>query len=89
MTRTDPFSDVIKSACADAIKQVLNITDIPPRRLLTIAQASAYLALSEREIYNMISNGELPAVAHRRRRMLDIRDLEAWIAGHKADPNNA
>jgi excisionase family DNA binding protein len=43
-----------------------------------------YLALSEREIYNMIANKDLSGVRHGRRLMLDIRDLDVWIATHKA-----
>jgi|GEM_PF-832759 len=84
MTAADPLSAMIKAACQAAIKETLNISDIQPRRLMTAQEAAIYLALSEREIYNMISNRELFGVRHGRRLMLDIRDLEDWIATHKA-----
>ncbi len=61
-----------------------NIGDISPRRLMTVQEGAVYLALSEREIYNMLANKELTGVRHGRRLMLDIRDLEDWIAAHKA-----
>jgi excisionase family DNA binding protein len=75
---------MIKAACQAAIKEAMQISDISPRRLMTAQEASVYLALSEREIYNMLSNKELTGVRHGRRLMLDIRDLEEWIAAHKA-----
>jgi excisionase family DNA binding protein len=76
---------MIKAACHAAIKEAMNnIGDISPRRLMTAQEASVYLALSEREIYNMLANKELAGVRHGRRLMLDIRDLEDWIAAHKA-----
>jgi excisionase family DNA binding protein len=84
MTAPNPLSSIIKSACESAIKEALNIGDLSPRRLLNVEEAAAYLSLSEREIYNMISNKDLAAVRHGRRVMVDIRDLEHWIALHKA-----
>lgn len=51
---------------------------------MTVQEAAVYLALSEREVYNMIANKELNGVRHGRRLMLDIRDLDVWITAHKA-----
>ena len=79
MTRTDPLSEMIEAACESAIKRAMNISDVSPRRLLTVQQTAVYLALSEREIYNMITNKELIGVRHGRRIMIDMRDLESWI----------
>jgi len=84
MTDTDPLSQMIEAACEAAIKRAMKIGDISPRRLLTAQEAATYLALSEREVYNMIANKELTDVRHGRRLMVDIRDLEQWIASHKA-----
>jgi excisionase family DNA binding protein len=84
MTSTDPLSAMIKSACQAAIQEVLHISDLSPRRLMTVQEAAVYLTLSEREIYNMIANKELAGVRHGRRTMLDIRDIDQWIAVHKA-----
>jgi excisionase family DNA binding protein len=80
---TDPLSRMIEAACEVAIRRAMNISEISPRRLLTVEEAAVYLTLSEREIYSMISNNELAGVRHGKRRMLDIRDLDAWIASHK------
>ncbi|HWF45993.1 MAG TPA: helix-turn-helix domain-containing protein [Bryobacteraceae bacterium] len=84
MTPGDPLSSIIKIACVAAIKEAFHISDLSPRRLLNVEDAAAYLSLSEREVYNMISNKDLGAVRHGRRVMLDIRDLDEWIAIHKA-----
>jgi excisionase family DNA binding protein len=79
----DVLSEMIETACESAIKRVFNISDLSPRRLLTIAEAAIYLAISEREIYNMLANKELRAVRHGRRIMIDIRDLEVWVEANK------
>jgi excisionase family DNA binding protein len=81
---TDVLSQLVEAACGAAIKEAMNITDIPPRRLMTIKETSTYLAISEREVYNMLANNELLGVRHGRRVMIDVRDLETWIAAHKA-----
>ena len=67
------------------MKRVMGVTDISPRRLMKVAEASKYLALSDREIYNMIANKEFKAVKQGRALMLDIRELEAWIERKKAE----
>ena len=83
MPRTDVFSEIIEAACETAVRRAMNISDISSRRLLTVQEAAVYLALSEREVYNMLANKDLNRVRHGRRLMVDIRDLEEWIAGHK------
>jgi excisionase family DNA binding protein len=75
---------MIQAACEAAVRRAMNISDISPRRLLTAQEAAIYLALSEREVYNMIANKDLTGVRHGRRLVVDIRDLEEWIATHKA-----
>jgi excisionase family DNA binding protein len=81
----DAFSRVIEQAVESAVRKALNVSEATNgRRLLSAGEAAAYLGLSKREIYNMISNGQLVAVAHGRRKMLDIRDLEKWIEQNKA-----
>jgi excisionase family DNA binding protein len=81
----DPFSQIIRAACEDAIKGILKISDISPRRLLSVEETATYLNLCEREIYSLISSKELVGVRHGRRQMLDIRDLESWIDDRKGD----
>jgi excisionase family DNA binding protein len=83
-TQFDPLSQMIRVACKDAVKAALNIGDISPRRLLSVEQTAIYLCLSEREIYNMLSTKQLAGVRHGKRLMVDIRDLEKWVEGHKA-----
>jgi excisionase family DNA binding protein len=76
---TDALQQAIEQAVEAAIRKALNINDATNRRLLSVEEGAVYLALSKREVYNMIATGELPAVTHGRRRMLDIRDLDVWI----------
>ncbi|MFZ0590939.1 MAG: helix-turn-helix domain-containing protein [Bryobacteraceae bacterium] len=84
MTGTDSLSQMIEAACEAAIKRAMKISDISPRRLLTVQEAAVYLALSEREVYNMIANKELIGVRHGRRLMVDLRDAEHWIECNKS-----
>jgi excisionase family DNA binding protein len=84
MTKTDSLSQVIEAACETAIKRAMNISDVSPRRLLTVQEAAVYLALSDREVYNMIANKELKGVRHGRRLMVDLRDAEHWIECNKS-----
>jgi excisionase family DNA binding protein len=83
-TGADAFSQMIEAAVESAMKRVMGMTDISPRRLMKVAEASKYLALSDREIYNMIANKEFTAVKQGWALMLDIRELETWIERKKA-----
>jgi excisionase family DNA binding protein len=80
----DAFQQVIEQAVETALRKALNISEATNRRLLSNEEGAVYLSLSKREIYNMIATAQLPAVTHGRRRMLDIRDLDAWIARNKS-----
>ena len=79
----DAFSQVIEQAVAAGITKALGVNDGTNKRLLSVDQAATYLCLSKREVYNMIANHQLVAVTHGRRKMLDIRDLDAWIEQNK------
>ena len=87
-TATDAFQQVIETAVETGVRKALNISDVTNRRLLSIEEGAVYLSLSKREIYNMIATGELPAVTHGRRKMLDIRDLDVWIEWSKKRVDN-
>jgi excisionase family DNA binding protein len=80
----DAFSRVIAEAVESGVRKALNVSEATNRRLLSAEEAAAYLALSKREIYNMIANRQLPAVTRGRRKMLDLRDLDQWIEQNKA-----
>lgn len=79
----DALQCVIEQAVEAGVRKALNLSELTNRRLLSIEESSTYLALSKREVYNMIGAGDLPAVSHGRRKMLDIRDLDEWIARKK------
>ena len=74
------FEQVIEAACQRAITSAMELRS---RRLMKVPEAAEYLALSRRELYNMIANGDLRVVSHRKCKMLDIRDLDTWIEQHK------
>jgi excisionase family DNA binding protein len=82
-TSTDAFQQVIENAVETAVRKALNISEATNRRLLSIGETAVYLSLSKREVYNMVAIRELPAVTHGRRKMLDIRDVDAWIERNK------
>jgi excisionase family DNA binding protein len=80
---TDAFQHLIEQAVEAGVRKALNLSEVTNRRLLSITEGATYLALSKREVYNIIAAGEIPSVNHGRRKMLDIRDLNEWIAQKK------
>jgi excisionase family DNA binding protein len=76
---TDVFESLIERAVEAGVRKALNVNEATNRRLFSIEEATVYLALSRREIYNMIASDELPAVKHGRRTLLDIQNLNEWI----------
>lgn len=85
MSSSDVFQQLIEQAVEAAVRKALNLSEATNRRLLSVEETAVYLSLSKREIYNMIATRELPAVTHGRRTMLDVLDLNTWIARNK-DP---
>jgi len=80
---TDAFERLIEQAVETGVRKGLNISETTNRRLLSVEEGAVYLSLSKRELYNMIANHEMAVVTHGRRKMLDIRDLDAWIEHNK------
>jgi excisionase family DNA binding protein len=80
---TDTFQQIIEQAVEAGVRRALNFSESTNRRLLSITKSATYLDLSKREIYNMIAADEIPVVSRGRRKMLDIRDLDEWIARNK------
>jgi excisionase family DNA binding protein len=76
---------MMEAAREAAIKRTLRISDVSPQRLLTARESAMYLSLSEREVYNMISERKLMGVRYGKRLMIDILHLEEWILSHKID----
>jgi len=79
----DAFESLIERAVEAGVRKALNVHEATSRRLLSIKESAAYLSLSKREVYNMISNHQLSTVAHGRRKMFDIRDVDEWIERNK------
>jgi excisionase family DNA binding protein len=54
-----------------------------PQLLLTMKQAALALQISERSLWELLRRGEIPRIKIGASVRIDIRDLEAWIAGKK------
>lgn len=79
-SQTNPLSEMIEAACQRAVTSAMELRS---RRLMKVPEAADYLALSRREVYNMIANGNVRFVSHGKCKMIDIRDLDSWIEQHK------
>jgi len=53
------------------------------KRLLTIKEASEYLGISEKGLYNMVYRREIPFVKLGGKLRFDIIDIEKWINDNK------
>ena len=53
------------------------------KRLLNIKEASEYLGISQKGLYNMIYRREIPFIKIGGRVRFDIIDLDKWIEGQK------
>jgi excisionase family DNA binding protein len=83
VAKEDPLFLKMAAACEVAVRRVMNLADTAPRRLLSARESAKYLSLSEREVYNMLASRQLRPIKHGRRLLLDLRDLEEWIAHRK------
>lgn len=64
-------------------KTATHSSEHPSKRLLSVQEAAAYLAISHWSIRNLIHNGTLPAVRIGRRLLLDKNDLDSLVEVHK------
>ena len=48
--------------------------------LVTLRQAAAMLAISERTLYTLIKDGQIPTVRLERAVRIRVADLEGWVA---------
>ena len=55
----------------------------PKKRLISIKEAGAYLSRSPWTVAEMVRAGKLPYIRDGKRKLLDIKDLDAWIDGNK------
>jgi excisionase family DNA binding protein len=50
-----------------------------PRRLVSLADASDYLSVSDWTVRQMVWRGDIPHVRLGKRILIDARDLDGWI----------
>jgi len=55
------------------------------KRLLTIKEASDYLGISVKGLYNMVNRRELPFYKIGKRVRFDMKQLDEWIEKHKVE----
>lgn len=78
----DALDRAIGESVRKHMRHELNVSE-SNRRMLSVKAAAEYLGLSVREIYTVIQEGELVPAKHKTRTLLDIRDLDEWIAKKK------
>jgi len=82
MEATDMLTTVIEEAIERGIRKALAQNTGGPR-MLSVTEAAVFIGSSKREITYMLQRGELNALKHGRRTLIDRQDLEAWIAEAK------
>ncbi len=58
---------------------------VPEPRLLTVPQAAACLAVTDRTVAALVARKELPSVKLGRRRLIKVADLDAFVEGLPAE----
>ena len=58
-------------------------TEKKPALLLPLKEAAAWLAISERKLWGMTANHEIPHIRLGRCLRYPVSDLERWIDEHK------
>jgi excisionase family DNA binding protein len=66
--------------------QVVDSSPERMERLLTVADAAAYFAVSRRQVYVLLDRGELPAVRVGSRLRLIPADLRDYVQRHREAP---
>ena len=61
----------------------MNKKIVQGKRLISIKEAGDYLSRSPWTVAEMVRSGRLPYVRDGKRKLLDLRDLDAWIDGNK------
>lgn len=54
-----------------------------PKRLFTLKEVAIYLGIGLYTVRELIWRGELPVVRNRRKQLVDVMDLDAWIDRNK------
>ena len=65
---------------------MINADSKPPESLkilLSLSEAAASLAISERKLWGMTANHEIPHIRLGRCLRFSVKDLERWIDEHK------
>ena len=58
-------------------------SDVLPPRLLSYEAATRYLSLSYWTVRNMVLEGHIPHIRSGKRVLIDVQDLDEWIAKSK------
>jgi excisionase family DNA binding protein len=80
-----PLADAIADRVVDRLRPLIAAAQGVRPRLLTVAQAAAYLGRTEKSVYAMTARGAFPAVRGDGRVMFDVQDLDQWIETNKVE----
>ena len=61
----------------------LQITETQLKRLLDVKEAAVYLSISRSKLYQWVEANKINSIKIDRRRLFDIRDLDAFIENLK------
>jgi excisionase family DNA binding protein len=64
-------------------REIISEGDAPFRRLLSLATAARYVALSYWTLRTLLHRGEIPFIRAGRRLLVDRLDLDHWIEANK------
>ena len=79
------FEDQEIDAIAQAVaRRLSDENQRPAKRLLSLAEAGAYIGRSPRAVRALIAARAFPAVEADRRVFIDRQNLDAWIERYKA-----
>lgn len=65
-----------------------NVSETISKRLYSVKEAGKYLGRSAWAIRHLIWEGHLPQVRQGRRVMVDVMDMDQFIAKHKKEAND-
>jgi len=84
----DDFAELLAAQILTKMTSKDGASGRVPRRLLSVDEAAIYLGRSKDAVQHLIQADKLPVVRSDRRTMLDIQDLDEWIAENKSGGGN-
>jgi excisionase family DNA binding protein len=58
---------------------IATVVERSERRMAGVVEAARYAGVSEATFWRLLAEGALPSIKVRRRRLLDLADVDAWL----------